>query len=360
MTKKLLIVGGGSLGAQLAKSLENDLDVTLIDQRDAFVHAPAMIRAIVKPSLLDRVLLPYDSLLAKGKFVKAKVIKVNENSVTLEDGTQIDADFIVIATGSTNGVAFKPAGDSIDDFRTVITELHAKLQTAKSVAIVGAGAVGTEIAGEINFAMPDKNITLISSDSSLFTQMPAKFGAAITSKLKQAGVNIKFGIKVDDLKSLTEPYSGSLSLSDGSTITADLIIPAIGSRAVSELVDELPNVSKENNGRVTVDKYLRPSSYANVFAAGDIASSGDAMTIVAIGRQIPWLTNMFKALAEGKNVEQLKPYTPWKKAPLLLPLGPNQGNSYLVIGTFGNWVTGKLKGKDLFISKYRKLFGLKD
>lgn len=360
MTKKLLIVGGGYLGAELAKSLENDLDVTLIDQRDAFVHAPAMIRALVKPSLLDRVLLPYDSLLAKGKFVKAKVIKVNESSVTLEDDTQIDADFIVIATGSSNGVAFKPAGDSIDNFRAVITELHKKLKTAKSVAIVGAGAVGTEIAGEINFAMPDKNITLISSDSSLFAKMPAKFGAAITSKLKQEGVDIKFGVKVNDLKSLTEPYSGSLSLSDGSTLTADLIIPAIGSRALSGLVDGLPNVNKENNGRVIVDKYLRPSSFTNIFAAGDVASNGDAMTIVAIGRQIPWLIKMFKALAAGKNVEQLKPYTPWKKAPLLLPLGPNQGNSYLVIGTFGNWVTGKLKGKDLFISKYRKLLGLKD
>lgn len=359
MQKKLLIVGGGYLGAELAKALENDLEVTLVEQRRAFVHAPAMIRAVVKPALLDSALLPYDKLLSKGNVVLAKADSVDEYGATLVDGRRINADYIVIATGSSNGVAFKPEGDNIDDFRAVITGLHAQLKEAKSIAIVGAGTVGTEMAGEINDAMPEKHITLISSESSLFPTMPTKLGTSLTSKLKKSGVEIMFGVKVDNLKSLTKPYSGSLHLSDGTLIEADLIIPAIGSRAESSLLDSLPNINKEKNGRVKVDNYLRPSAYSNVFAAGDVASNGDAMTIVAIGRQIPWLTNMLKKLASGKKMDQLKPYAPWKKSPLFLPLGPKKGNSYLVIGTFGNWVTSKIKGKDLFITKYRKLFGLK-
>lgn len=364
MNKKLLIVGGGYLGAELAKSLQNDLDVTLIDQRDAFVHVPAMIRAIVTPALLDKTLLPYNGLLSKGKFVKAKVTHIEEHSVTLEDGTQLSADYIVIATGSTNGIAFKPAGDSIDEFRNTVNETHAKLAAAKSIAIVGAGAVGTEMAGEIAHAMPDKKITLVSSETSLFPPMPDKFGHSLAKKLNEFGVEIKWGCKVENLESKTQPYSGSLFLSDGTSIEADLIIPAIGSKAASHLADSLPNVSKASNGRVNVDDYLRPSSFTNVFAAGDVADSKDAMTIVAISRQLPWLTKMFKALASDKDLpidkvlNKTKPYSPWKKAPLLLPLGPEKGNSYLVIGTFGNWVTSKMKGKDLFISKYRKLFNL--
>ncbi len=358
MTKKLVIVGGGYLGAQLAQSLEHDLEVTLIEQRDTFVHAPAMIRAIVKPVMLDTVLLPYDQLLTKGTLVKAKATKVEEQSVTLEDGTKISADYIVIATGSTNSAFLKPAGTSIDDFRTVVVNLHNKLASAQSIAIVGAGTVGTEMAGEIISAMPEKKITLISSDTTLFSQLPTKFGTQIISKLKKASVNVKLGVRVDNLESMSNAYSGNVHLSDGTLIEADLVIPAIGSRAVSSLVCDLPNSTTKKNGQVDVDAYLRPSAYPNVFCAGDMASCGDAMTIVAVSRQIPWLTKTFKALAVGKQLEQLKPYTPWKKAPLFLPLGPRKGNSYLVIGTFGDWVTKKIKGENLFIDKYRKLFGL--
>ncbi|MFT2092539.1 NAD(P)/FAD-dependent oxidoreductase [Paraglaciecola sp. 2405UD69-4] len=358
MTKKLVIVGGGYLGAQLAQTLEHDLDVTLIEQRDAFVHVPAMIRTIVKPSMLDTVLLPYEQLLTKGTFVKAKVTKVEEQSVTLEDGTKISADYIVIATGSTNSAFLKPAGTSIDDFRTVVVNLHNKLESAQSVVIVGAGTVGSEMAGEISSAMPEKDITLISSDSTLFSQLPKKFATSIMSKLKNANIDIKFGVQVTNLESTSNAYSGALHLSDGTSIEADLIIPAVGSRAVSSLVCELPNSAKRKNGQVDVDAYLRPSAYPNVFCAGDVANCGDAMTIVAVSRQIPWLTKTFKALAAGKQLEQLKPYSPWKKAPLFLPLGPSKGNSYLVVGTFGDWVTRKIKGENLFIDKYRKLFRL--
>ncbi|MEO0766748.1 MAG: N-acyl homoserine lactone synthase, partial [Pseudomonadota bacterium] len=51
------------------------------------------------------------------------------------------------------------------------------------------------------------------------------------------------------------------------------------------------------------------------------------------------------------------PYKPWGKAPILVPLGPNRGSSFLMIATLGDWVTRRMKGRDLFITKYRKLLG---
>lgn len=190
-------------------------------------------------------LIPYDNLLSKGKVIRAKVTEINGDSVTLTDGTQLEADYIVVATGSSNGGAFKPAGDNIDDFRAVVTDLSAKVKAAKAITIVGAGTVGTEMAGEIIHAMPDKKITLISSEETLFPQMPAKFGASIQSKLEKSNVDVRFGVRVENLASLTDPYTGSVTLSDGSTIDADLIIPAIGSRAVSEVLNTLPIVAMQ-------------------------------------------------------------------------------------------------------------------
>ena len=72
MAKSLVIVGGGYVGAELAKGLEEVFDVTLVEPRAAFVHAPAMLRALVDASVREQALIPYDKLLKNGRVVKAK------------------------------------------------------------------------------------------------------------------------------------------------------------------------------------------------------------------------------------------------------------------------------------------------
>ena len=54
--------------------------------RSHFVHAPAMIRAVVDPSLLDRALIPYDRLLKNGRVLHARASGIDANGVTLDDG----------------------------------------------------------------------------------------------------------------------------------------------------------------------------------------------------------------------------------------------------------------------------------
>lgn len=85
--------------------------------------------------------------------------------------------------------------------------------------------------------------------------------------------------------------------------------------------------------------------------------AGDAMTVVAASRQQPWLAKLLKAVMAGKTVESQKTYTPWATAPILVPLGPERGGSFLIIATFGDMITKTMKGNDLFISKYRKILG---
>ena len=82
-----------------------------------------------------------------------------------------------------------------------------------------------------------------------------------------------------------------------------------------------------------------------------------AFPIVATSRQLPWLKKTLLGLGEGTPVEQLKRYKPWgERTPILVPLGPQRGNSYLGLFTAGDLVTRMIKGKDLFIGKYRLLF----
>ncbi|RUS60870.1 N-acyl homoserine lactone synthase [Pseudorhodobacter sp. E13] len=356
MPQKIAIVGGGYIGAELAKSLDDTAEVTLIEPRSHFVHAPAMIRAVVDPTLLDRALIPYGGLLRNGRIVAAKATGIDANGVTLDNGTRVEADQIVVATGSGNAMPFKPKGADIAGLRADNQRIHQQLKTARSIGIVGAGAVGTELAGEIAYAMPDKKVTLISSDKALFPTMPSKLGTSLAAKLRKAGVTLILGQRAENLKSLTEPYAGTLQLSDGSQHGFDLIFPVIGSRANSEVLETLAGVQKTTANRIKVDPWMRPSSLPNVFAAGDVADAGDGMTIVAISRQLPWLKATLSALAKGKSIEDIKPYKPWgSKAPILVPLGPKQGNSFLGFFTAGDFLTRKMKGADLFLKKYAKL-----
>lgn len=355
MTKRIVIVGGGYVGVQLAKALDDKADVTLIEPRSHFAHAPAMIRSVVDPQVLDQGLIPYDDLLKNGQVLRTRAKSVSAAGVTLEDGTEVPGDYIVVATGSDNVMPFKPANDSIEAFRADNARIHTMLEAAQSVAIVGAGAVGTELAGEIAHFMPDKKVTLISSEPSLFPTMPSILGRALQGKLNSAGVTTIFGARAENLENVTEPYAGELQLSNGNRIAADLIFPVIGSRARSTIFETLPGITKGTANRVKTDPWLRPSDLPNVFAAGDVAEAGDAMTIVAVSRQTPWLEKMLISLVNGKKVEEMAKYKPWSKAPFLVPLGPQKGSSYLVMFTAGDTITRFMKGKDLFVSKYRKM-----
>lgn len=357
MSKRIAIIGGGFVGAELAKSLDDKAQVTLIEQRSHFVHAPAMIRAVVDPQILDRALIPYDQLLKHGAIIQARATGVDESGVTLEDGRKIEADYIVVATGSENATPFKPKGAGIDALRADNARINDTLKSANSVAIVGAGAVGTELAGEIAHAMPDKKITLISNQSALFPDLPEKFGRSLKSKLEAMGVELILGARAENLENLVEPYSGTLQLSNGQELTADLIFPVIGSRARPQLLETLSGAQKGTANRVKVDPWMRPSGLPNVFAAGDVAEIGDAMTVVAASRQRPWLQKTLMALAGGKTLEDLKPYKPWNKAPILIPLGPEKGSSFLSLFSVGNALTRKMKGQDLFLGKYNKILG---
>ncbi|MEM7283928.1 MAG: FAD-dependent oxidoreductase [Pseudomonadota bacterium] len=353
---KVAIVGGGYIGTALAKSLDDVMDVTVVERASHFTHAPAMIRAMIETKILDRALIPYDQLLSNGQVLRGEAVAVDGTGVTLADGGRVAADYIVLATGSANLAPFKSETGDIAGLRANVRRWHDALMAAQSVLIIGAGAVGTELAGEIAHSLPDKTVTLVSSDNALFPGKSRKLGRSLKTKLEAMGVNIMMGQRADSLPGRGAPEGGSVTLSGGQVVTADLIIPAVGSRPLTFLAAGLPG-AEISKGRVIVDRWLRPSTLPNVFVAGDIAQSGDNMTIVATVRQKPWLEKTLTSLAGGKPIDDIKPYKPWGKAPIILPLGPKKGSAFLVAFTAGNWVTRRLKGKDMFLTRYNKLLG---
>ncbi len=359
--KRVIIIGGGYAGFTLARSLDGAADVTLIEPRDRFVHNVAAMRAIVEPRLFDKIAIPYDRLLNRGTVLRARAVGIVERAVTLSDGRSVEGDVIVVATGSTYANPFKPKGDDVDGMIAASLCAHEQLSAARSVAIVGAGAVGTELAGEIAVGMRGKTVTLISSTSTLFPGFAPGLGRRLEALLTGMGVALRAGATARALKQVDAPFAGRVEMSDGLPVEADLIFPAIGARPVADLLRALQGSRFDAIGRAEVDGWLRPSSNPSVFALGDAIAVGDGMTIVAITRQAPWLAKTIKALLAGRKLEAVAPYRPWRTPPILIPLGPKKGASALPLTrrgvVVGPFLTSLIKGRELFVPRYQKEFG---
>lgn len=356
---KVAIVGGGYAGYSLAHLLDPHVDVTLIEAREAFVHNVAAIRAIVEPGLLERIIIPYDELLKRGRVIRGRAASIDHSGFKLADGSRIEADAMIIATGSHYAAPFKPQGDNIAELTQTLRDVARQVSAAEQIVIVGAGAVGVELAGEIKAKHPDKAVALVSDQPRLFPMYPANLHAKLLKRLSAIKVALHLGQKASGLVRTDMPHVGEITLADGTRL-AGLIIPAIGARIADSPAHDLPNVDRKPNGQIGVDRWLRPSSLPNVFAIGDLAATGEGMTVVATTRQAPWLAKTVRKMAGGKPVESLPAYAPWKTAPILLPLGPNIGASVLPIGgglVVGDGLTSAIKGKDLFIPRYQKEFG---
>ena len=294
--------------------------------------------------------------------MRDRVIAIEGEGVRLAANGSLEGDILVVATGSLYAQPFKASGDSISDFRSALLDAHEKLKAARSVAIVGAGAVGVELAGEIATGMSGKRIDLFSATPVLFPDFTAALGRRLGAELAAMNVSVHLGATAEGLRETMRPTSASFAITGRSSLAADLIFPVMGAKPDNALLKALPGAVFNPLGRVAVDKWLRPAGARNIFALGDVAAAGDLMTIVAITRQAPWLSKAIKAVIAGRALEKLPYYSPWIAPPILVPLGPKRGASVLPLTksglAVGGFPTSLIKGKSLFIPRYRREFGV--
>src|SRR6476646_3009683 len=135
----VVVLGGGYGGIYAAKTLDDVADVTLVDSTDAFVHNVAAWRALVQPDWLERIFLPYERLLARGRFVRDRGVAVDGRRLTLASGRVLEPDYLVLATGSFYPFPAKTEEPDIASARARLRAAHEALLGAQRVLIVGAG-----------------------------------------------------------------------------------------------------------------------------------------------------------------------------------------------------------------------------
>jgi NADPH-dependent 2,4-dienoyl-CoA reductase/sulfur reductase-like enzyme len=172
--------------------------VTLVEPRETFVHNVAALRAAVDPAWIEKIFLPYEGLLAHGRVVRDAAALVHPGLVELASGARLDADYVVLATGSTS--PFPARMDT--GGRAVATQrlraAHDALGRATRVLLLGAGAIGLEFAGEIAVAWPGKPVTVVDPAPTLLGgRFPDEFRAELSRQLDELGVRVLTGTTLD-------------------------------------------------------------------------------------------------------------------------------------------------------------------
>ena len=360
---RVVVVGGGYAGTLVAKNLDRDADVVLIDPRDAFVNVAALLRALTQPDWAPNAFFPYANLLERGRVIRDRVTSVDVGGVVLASGDQVGADVIVLATGSSYPYPAHPHGvdrssaDALADLRSS----QAQLEVANRVVILGAGPVGLELAGEIREAWPTKRVTVIARSDRLLPLYRPELHDDLVQQLAGLDIELRLGTRLvappATPPGVCRPFH--LTTTEGEDIAGDLWFEAHGTRVASGYLDDGHLVTPTERGTVPVGPTLAVVGTTNVYAVGDVADLPDLKMATHAQTEATTVVENIRAQLAGQPSTAV--YPPARTQRIFLPLGTRAGVGQ-VPGPEGLPLVAPLavvqerKGKDLFTSQFRRRF----
>lgn len=399
---KIVIVGGGAGGLMLASLLGRQLGkskqakITLVDEQLTHIWKP-LLHEVAAGSLN-----PYQDELnyfAQGKhncfsFQPGRFIGLDRAAKTItlddmqdEEGEQvfparkIHYDYLVLAIGSVaNDFATKGAKEHCIylDTRRQAERFHrtflsyyyrAKASGDKddklSIAIIGAGATGVELAAEVHHAAEvlmhygldeikptDVKISLIEESTHILPALNHHISMAVEEQLEHIGIDVWIGERV------TQVDKDGVHTDSGKFIPAQIIVWSAGVKAPSVL-SGLEGLATVKNNRLQTDAFLRTSD-PSIFALGDCAyctaSNKKGETIVVPPRaqsahlQAKWLAKNFIKLAEDGEV---KPFV-YHDYGSLIPLSSRTAVGQLMGNLTGNVNIEGFIARRAYLFLYRK------
>lgn len=321
--EKIVIVGGGFAGLQLAKNLSGkNKKVMLIDRVNHHMFQPLFYQVACGRIEPSNISFPFRKIFQASRNVRYRMTNVEriiptENKIITSDA-EFSYDKLVIATGcKTNffgnekmeSLAFgmKNTQEAISirnhvllTFEKLIMERSRSDDGNWNIVIVGSGPTGVELAGAFSEMKKDilprdyphmnfdnLNIILVSSTEKPLSVMSDESQNKSEEYLRDLGVRFLSSERVTD-------YDGDrVYLASGKEIPANNVIWAAG--VTGNVIEGLdPAIVVKN--RYVVDRFNRVKGYDNIFAIGDIAY----METPKYPQGHPQVANV--AINQGKNL----------------------------------------------------------
>ncbi|NKX56553.1 NAD(P)/FAD-dependent oxidoreductase [Arthrobacter mobilis] len=321
-TSDILIVGAGLAGAQVAVSLRQggyEGTVGIIGDEP---HAPYDRPPLSKGYLRGEVGRPDLALKSDDFFgdtgvelvTGRTVTEINpaDRMVTDDNGERFGYGQLVWAAGGSPRRLSIPGAelDGVLSLRSLTDadRIREAAGSARSAAIIGGGHIGLELAAA--FRHWNVPVTVIEAQDRLLARVTCPIVSDYYHSLhRNAGVDVRLAAGVDELVGEDGRVCGAV-LSDGSLLTADLVIVGIG---LVPNIQPLARIGASCSNGVDVDSDGR-TSIAGIFAVGDCANrehpyaGGSRVRL----ESVPNATEQAKIVANAiLGQPQASPAPPW-------------------------------------------------
>lgn len=386
---EIVVVGGGAAGLELVTALGRTMgrrkqaNVTLVERARTHLWKPllhAVAAGSLDPHEHELNLLAHAHrnhfLYRLGEMVgldrAARVVKVaptqDEDGREVTPARDVHYDTLVMAVGSiTNDFGTPGAAQYAVPLETpeqarrfnrrlLNACLRAQSQTEPvrpgqlHVAIIGAGATGTELAAELHHTVRevlshgldrvnperDVKIILIEAAPRIVPALPERISEATQVLLQRLGVEVRTSSMVKEVR------ADGVVLADGSLVPAELVVWAAGVKGPNFLHD-LDGLEVTRSNQLVVLQTLQTSRDENVFAIGDCCAcprpgfDGPVPPRAQAAHQ--QASHMVKQLGRRLRGEALVPFA-YQDFGSLVSLG-----KYSTVGS----LMGRLVGKNMFI-----------
>ena len=295
-----VIVGASASGINAAKTLrENDKNAEIIlVSKDEYVYSRCILHHFLdgrrEIEALDftpnNFFEMYKIKWIKG--VEVVGIDIKEKRLKLSNNEDLGYDKVLLAAGSSS---FLPPIENLRTANNVIglrnlddaIKIKEEAKKVKNIAILGAGLVGVDaLAGLLDY---DVNITLIEMGDRILPLQLDNYAAKVyQERLKEEGVNFKFGVKAEKVIVDDNNNPVSIKLNTGEEISCELIIACTGVRS---------NIGFLKDSGIECDKFgliinsKGETNVKDVYGAGDIT-----------GRNPIWPTAVKEGIIAANNM----------------------------------------------------------
>ncbi len=296
---KIVIIGGGFAGLQLAKTLRKaEVKVVLVDKQNHHMFQPLFYQVAsgrLEPSSIS---FPFRKIFQKSNnidFRMADIVKIipEENKLLTTYDRSVAYDHLIIASGcrtnffgnkeiSENAFSMKTTQESIDIRNKILFSFEKEIfarpedkQAWMNIIIVGAGPTGVELSGAFaelrnnilpkdyhNIDFSKFNIILLEGSANVLNNMSEESRIASRKYLEGLGVTVR-------TETILTSFDGNVAtLSNGDKIPTKNVIWAAG--VTGNIIEGIPSTDIVRN-RYKVNRYNRLFNYDNIYALGDIA-----------------------------------------------------------------------------------------